>query len=154
MKKQTISVLALAAAMTSGLAQAEVKGLQELDNPSLVLNVQQLDVNGSEYQKVIPQQLQSGEALKGLFAGDKLVESMFAKPLQATGLVFATLSDSADAKAVAKEFGLELVYSRKGNTVFRAPETVDLLSVNDHLSADSRVKAVKIELNNNKFDTK
>ncbi|MFD2177259.1 hypothetical protein [Veronia pacifica] len=152
MKKHTITAVAMVALM-SGAANAQEKGLQELSNPSLELNVKSLEVNGNDYQKVIPQTLTSGEELKGLFKGDKLVESMFAKPLKVTGLIYATLSDSDNANEVATEYGLELVYSRKGNSVFRAPENADLLSVNENLRNDSRVKAVKIELNDNKYQS-
>lgn len=153
MKKQTLTAVAIATAMLSGAAYAEEKGLQDLDNPALVLNVQNLEVNGIDYQKVNPQQLASGEALKGLYKGDKLVKSMFANPLKATGLVYATLSGTDEAAAVAKEYGLELVYSRKGNTVFRASQATDLLAVNENLRLDSRVTAVKIELDDNKFQS-
>ncbi|MCV5855410.1 hypothetical protein OFN53_32800, partial [Escherichia coli] len=70
---------------------------------------------------------------------------------KATGLIYITGNNAADAKAVAKELKLDVVFADGESAVLKASEGQDLLSISDYLNADSRVKASKIELNSGKY---
>ncbi|MDF4795588.1 hypothetical protein P3553_16085, partial [Vibrio parahaemolyticus] len=61
------------------------------------------------------------------------------------------VNNAADAKAVAKELKLDVVFADGESAVLKASEGQDLLSISDYLNADSRVKASKIELNSGKY---
>ncbi|GAL34599.1 hypothetical protein JCM19240_4149 [Vibrio maritimus] len=65
--------------------------------------------------------------------------------------MFITVDNAKDAKAVASELKLDVVFAQGESAVLRASQGQDLLAISDYLNADSRVRASKIELNSGKY---
>ncbi len=145
MKFMTFSILALSTLATA--VQAEQQ-LAEQPTPDLFIASDAVEINGQDYRKLSVDNL--SEAAE-LHAGDEVFKNAFSNVSKATGLIFVTVKNPADAKAVAKELKLEVVFAQGESAVFKASEGQDLLGINDYLNADSRVKASKIELNSGKY---
>ena len=145
MKFMTFSILALSTLATA--VQAEQQ-LAEQPTPDLFIASDAVEINGQDYRKLSVDNL--SEAAE-LHAGDEVFKNAFSNVSKATGLIFVTVKNPADAKAVAKELKLEVVFAQGESAVFKASEGQDLLGISDYLNADSRVKASKIELNSGKF---
>ncbi|HDM8188731.1 hypothetical protein [Vibrio harveyi] len=145
MKFMTFSILALSTLATA--VQAEQQ-LAEQPTPDLFIASDAVEINGQDYRKLSVDNL--SEAAE-LHAGDEVFKNAFSNVSKATGLIFVTVKNPADAKAVAKELKLEVVFAQGESAVFKASEGQDLLSISDYLNADSRVKASKIELNSGKY---
>ncbi|MHA2765485.1 hypothetical protein [Vibrio harveyi] len=145
MKFMTFSILALSTLATA--VQAEQQ-LAEQPTPDLFIASDAVEINGQDYRKLSVDNL--SEAAE-LHAGDEVFKNAFSNVSKATGLIFVTVKNPADAKAVAKELKLEVVFAQGESAVFKASEGQDLLGVSDYLNADSRVKASKIELNSGKY---
>ncbi|CAH1525644.1 MULTISPECIES: hypothetical protein [Vibrio] len=144
MKFMTFSILAL----STMAATASAQQLAEQPTPELFVASDALEVNGQDYRKLSVDNL--SEAAE-LHAGDEVFKNAFSNVSKATGLIFVTVKSPADAKAVAKELKLEVVFAQGESAVFKASEGQDLLGISDYLNADSRVKASKIELNSGKY---
>lgn len=144
MKFMTFSILAL----STMAATANAQQLAEQPTPELFIASDALEVNGQDYRKLSVDNL--SEAAE-LHAGDEVFKNAFSNVSKATGLIFVTVKNPADAKAVAKELKLEVVFAQGESAVFKASEGQDLLGISDYLNADSRVKASKIELNSGKY---
>ncbi|AMG00974.1 hypothetical protein [Vibrio harveyi] len=145
MKFMTFSILALSTLATA--VQAEQQ-LAEQPTPDLFIASDAVEINGQDYRKLSVDNL--SEAAE-LHAGDEVFKNAFGNVSKATGLIFVTVKNPADAKAVAKELKLEVVFAQGESAVFKASEGQDLLGISDYLNADSRVKASKIELNSGKY---
>ncbi|ELI0632805.1 hypothetical protein Q8344_000397 [Vibrio harveyi] len=145
MKFMTFSILALSTLATA--VQAEQQ-LAEQPTPDLFIASDAVEINGQDYRKLPVDNL--SEAAE-LHAGDEVFKNAFSNVSKATGLIFVTVKNPADAKAVAKELKLEVVFAQGESAVFKASEGQDLLGISDYLNADSRVKASKIELNSGKY---
>ncbi|EKO3853892.1 hypothetical protein ACPV48_16420 [Vibrio harveyi] len=145
MKFMTFSILALSTLVTA--VQAEQQ-LAEQPTPDLFIASDAVEINGQDYRKLSVDNL--SEAAE-LHAGDEVFKNAFSNVSKATGLIFVTVKNPADAKAVAKELKLEVVFAQGESAVFKASEGQDLLGISDYLNADSRVKASKIELNSGKY---
>jgi hypothetical protein len=145
MKFMTFSILALSTMATAVHAEQQ---LAEQPAPELFLASDAVEINGQDYRKLSVDNL--SEAAE-LHAGDEVFKNAFSNVSKATGLIFVTVKNPADAKAVAKELKLDVVFAQGESAVFKASEGQDLLGISDYLNADSRVKASKIELNSGKF---
>ncbi|TMX62225.1 hypothetical protein [Vibrio rotiferianus] len=145
MKFMTFSILALSTMATAVHAEQQ---LAEQPAPELFLASDAVEINGQDYRKLSVNNL--SEAAE-LHAGDEVFKNAFSNVSKATGLIFVTVKNPADAKAVAKELKLDVVFAQGESAVFKASEGQDLLGISDYLNADSRVKASKIELNSGKF---
>ncbi|EKO3813093.1 TPA: hypothetical protein ACRZ6V_003387 [Vibrio harveyi] len=145
MKFMTFSILALSTLATA--VQAEQQ-LAEQPTPDLFIASDAVEINGQDYRKLSVDNL--SEAAE-LHSGDEVFKNAFSNVSKATGLIFVTVKNPADAKAVAKELKLEVVFAQGESAVFKASEGQDLLGISDYLNADSRVKASKIELNSGKY---
>ncbi|CAK6715959.1 conserved exported hypothetical protein [Vibrio harveyi] len=145
MKFMTFSILALSTLATAVQAQQQ---LAEQPTPDLFIASDAVEINGQDYRKLSVDNL--SEAAE-LHAGDEVFKNAFSNVSKATGLIFVTVKNPADAKAVAKELKLEVVFAQGESAVFKASEGQDLLGISDYLNADSRVKASKIELNSGKY---
>ncbi|WP_199455487.1 hypothetical protein [Vibrio owensii] len=145
MKFMTFSILALSTMATAVHAEQQ---LAEQPAPELFVASDALEINGQDYRKLSVDNL--SEAAE-LHAGDEVFKNAFSNVSKATGLIFVTVKNPADAKAVAKELKLDVVFAQGESAVFKASEGQDLLGISDYLNADSRVKASKIELNSGKF---
>ncbi|MCG9612700.1 hypothetical protein L1D41_23965 [Vibrio harveyi] len=145
MKFMAFSILALSTLATA--VQAEQQ-LAEQPTPDLFIASDAVEINGQDYRKLSVDNL--SEAAE-LHAGDEVFKNAFSNVSKATGLIFVTVKNPADAKAVAKELKLEVVFAQDESAVFKASEGQDLLGISDYLNADSRVKASKIELNSGKY---
>ncbi|PQJ70185.1 hypothetical protein BTO01_02375 [Vibrio jasicida] len=144
MKFMTFSILAL----STMAATASAQQLAEQPTPELFVASDALEVNGQDYRKLSVDNL--SEAAE-LHVGDEVFKNAFSNVSKATGLIFVTVKSPTDAKAVAKELKLEVVFAQGESAVFKASEGQDLLGISDYLNADSRVKASKIELNSGKY---
>ncbi|EGR1582387.1 hypothetical protein HJ093_05220 [Vibrio parahaemolyticus] len=148
MKYQTFSILALSLIANSAYAETQ---LSQQPNPELFVPSDAVEVNGEAYRKVQTNTVSNlSEAVK-LQAGDEVFKNAFGNVSKATGLIYITVNNAADAKAVAKELKLDVVFADGESAVLKASEGQDLLSISDYLNADSRVKASKIELNSGKY---
>lgn len=145
MKFMTFSILALSTMATVVHAEQQ---LAEQPAPELFVASDAVEINGQDYRKLSVDNL--SEAAE-LHAGDEVFKNAFSNVSKATGLIFVTVKNPADAKAVAKELKLDVVFAQGESAVFKASEGQDLLGISDYLNADSRVKASKIELNSGKF---
>ncbi|MHA2707148.1 hypothetical protein [Vibrio owensii] len=145
MKFMTFSILALS---TMAIAVHAEQQLAEQPAPELFVASDAVEINGQDYRKLSVDNL--SEAAE-LHAGDEVFKNAFSNVSKATGLIFVTVKNPADAKAVAKELKLDVVFAQGESAVFKASEGQDLLGISDYLNADSRVKASKIELNSGKF---
>ncbi|BFN34167.1 hypothetical protein V9R59_003327 [Vibrio harveyi] len=145
MKFMTFSILALSTLATAVKAEQQ---LAEQPTPDLFIASDAVEINGQDYRKLSVDNL--SEAAE-LHAGDEVFKNAFSNVSKATGLIFVTVKNPADAKAVAKELKLEVVFAQGESAVFKASEGQDLLGISDYLNADSRVKASKIELNSGKY---
>ncbi|CAH1599414.1 conserved exported hypothetical protein [Vibrio owensii] len=145
MKFMTFSILALSTMATAVHAEQQ---LAEQPAPDLFVASDAVEINGQDYRKLSVDNL--SEAAE-LHAGDEVFKNAFSNVSKATGLIFVTVKNPADAKAVAKELKLDVVFAQGESAVFKASEVQDLLGISDYLNADSRVKASKIELNSGKF---
>ncbi|WP_101960710.1 hypothetical protein [Vibrio harveyi] len=145
MKFMTFSILALSTLATA--VQAEQQ-LAEQPTPDLFIASDAVEINGQDYRKLSVDNL--SEAAE-LHAGDEVFKNAFSNVSKATGLIFVTVKNPADANAVAKELKLEVVFAQGESAVFKASEGQDLLGISDYLNADSRIKASKIELNSGKY---
>lgn len=145
MKFMTFSILALSTMATAVHAEQQ---LAEQPAPELFVASDAVEINGKDYRKLSVDNL--SEAAE-LHAGDEVFKNAFSNVSKATGLIFVTVKNPADAKAVAKELKLDVVFAQGESAVFKASEGQDLLGISDYLNADSRVKASKIELNSGKF---
>lgn len=145
MKFMTFSILALSTMATAVHAEQQ---LAEQPAPELFVASDAVEINGQDYRKLSVDNL--SEAAE-LYAGDEVFKNAFSNVSKATGLIFVTVKNPADAKAVAKELKLDVVFAQGESAVFKASEGQDLLGISDYLNADSRVKASKIELNSGKF---
>ncbi|AWB01560.1 hypothetical protein CU052_20130 [Vibrio harveyi] len=145
MKFMTFSILALSTLATA--VQAEQQ-LAEQPTPDLFIASDAVEINGQDYRKLSVDNLSETAELH---AGDEVFKNAFSNVSKATGLIFVTVKNPADAKAVAKELKLEVVFAQGESAVFKASEGQDLLGISDYLNADSRVKASKIELNSGKY---
>lgn len=145
MKFMTFSILALSTMATTVHAEQQ---LAEQPAPELFVASDAVEINGQDYRKLSVDNL--SEAAE-LHAGDEVFKNAFSNVSKATGLIFVTVKNPADAKAVAKELKLDVVFAQGESAVFKASEGQDLLGISDYLNADSRVKASKIELNSGKF---
>ncbi|MHA2860617.1 hypothetical protein [Vibrio harveyi] len=145
MKFMTFSILALS---TLAIAVQAEQQLAEQPTPDLFIASDAVEINGQDYRKLSVDNL--SEAAE-LHAGDEVFKNAFSNVSKATGLIFVTVKNPADAKAVAKELKLEVVFAQGESAVFKASEVQDLLGISDYLNADSRVKASKIELNSGKY---
>ncbi|MFM2655490.1 hypothetical protein [Vibrio owensii] len=145
MKFMTFSILALSTMATAVHAEQQ---LAEQPAPELFVASDAVEINGQDYRKLSVDNL--SEAAE-LHAGDEVFKNAFSNVSRATGLIFVTVKNPADAKAVAKELKLDVVFAQGESAVFKASEGQDLLGISDYLNADSRVKASKIELNSGKF---
>ncbi|WP_038889336.1 hypothetical protein [Vibrio campbellii] len=145
MKFMTFSILALSTMASS--VQAEQQ-LAQQPTPELFVASDAVKINGQDYRKLSVDSL--AEAAE-LHAGDEVFKNAFSNVSKATGLIFVTVKNPADAKAVAKELKLDVVFAQGESAVFKAAEGQDLLGISDYLNADSRVKASKIELNSGKY---
>ncbi|MET2853243.1 hypothetical protein ABXV24_15200 [Vibrio owensii] len=145
MRFMTFSILALSTMATAVHAEQQ---LAEQPAPELFVASDAVEINGQDYRKLSVDNL--SEAAE-LHAGDEVFKNAFSNVSKATGLIFVTVKNPADAKAVAKELKLDVVFAQGESAVFKASEGQDLLGISDYLNADSRVKASKIELNSGKF---
>ena len=145
MKFMTFSILALSTMATAVHAEQQ---LAEQPAPELFVASDAVEINGQDYRKLSVDNL--SEAAE-LHAGDEVFKNAFSNVSKATGLIFVTVKNPADAKAVAKELKLDVVFAQGESAVFKASEGQDLLGISDYLNADSRVKASKIELNSGKY---
>lgn len=145
MKFMTFSILALSTMATAVHAEQQ---LAEQPAPELFVASDAVEINGQDYRKLSVDNL--SEAAE-LHAGDEVFKNAFSNVSKATGLIFVTVKNPADAKAVAKELKLDVVFAQGESAAFKASEGQDLLGISDYLNADSRVKASKIELNSGKF---
>lgn len=145
MKFMTFSILALSTMATAVHAEQQ---LAEQPAPELFVASDAVEINGQDYRKLSVDNL--SEAAE-LHAGDEVFKNAFSNVSKATGLIFVTVKNPVDAKAVAKELKLDVVFAQGESAVFKASEGQDLLGISDYLNADSRVKASKIELNSGKF---
>ena len=145
MKFMTFSILALSTMATAVHAEQQ---LAEQPAPELFVASDAVEINGQDYRKLSVDSL--SEAAE-LHAGDEVFKNAFSNVSKATGLIFVTVKNPVDAKAVAKELKLDVVFAQGESAVFKASEGKDLLGISDYLNADSRVKASKIELNSGKF---
>ncbi|MGR5155054.1 hypothetical protein [Vibrio owensii] len=145
MKFMTFSILALSIMATTVHAEQQ---LAQQPTPDLFVASDAVEINGQDYRKLSVDNL--SEAAE-LHAGDEVFKNAFSNVSKATGLIFVTVKNPADAKAVAKELKLDVVFAQGESAVFKASEGQDLLGISDYLNADSRVKASKIELNSGKF---
>ncbi|WP_061009132.1 hypothetical protein [Vibrio sp. CUB2] len=145
MKFMTFSILALSTMATAVHAEQQ---LAEQPAPELFVASDAVEINGQDYRKLSVDNL--SEAAE-LHAGDEVFKNAFSNVSKATGLIFVTVKNPADAKAVAKELKLDVVFAQGESAVLKASEGQDLLGISDYLNADSRVKASKIELNSGKF---
>ncbi|MEH0697976.1 hypothetical protein [Vibrio owensii] len=145
MKFMTFSILALSTMATAVHAEQQ---LAEQPAPELFVASDAVEINGQDYRKLSVDNL--SEAAE-LHAGDEVFKNAFSNVSKATGLIFVTVKNPTDAKAVAKELKLDVVFAQGESAVFKASEGQDLLGISDYLNADSRVKASKIELNSGKF---
>ena len=149
--KPSIFLSAAAVTLFSSLSMAN--GLQELASPVEIQTSEVVVVNGQTFNKVIEPSATSNFAdTVKLFAGDVVTKGSFSLASKATGIIFVTLVDGQNAKQVAADLQLHLVFANGNSAVFKADEGVDLLNLNDNLFNDSRIKAVKIELANNKYN--
>lgn len=149
--KLSIFLPAVAVTLFSSLTMAN--NLPELAAPVEIEASESVVVNGQTFNKVIePSATADFADTVKLFAGDLVTKGSFNLTSKATGLVFVTLIEGQDAKAVATDLDLKLVFANGNSAVYKAAENVDLLSLNDELFNDSRIKAVKIELANNKYN--
>ncbi|GIU44092.1 hypothetical protein TUM4438_14510 [Shewanella sairae] len=149
--KPSIFLSAAAVTLFSSLSMAN--GLQELASPVEIQTSEVVVVNGQTFNKVIEPSATSNFAdTVKLFAGDVVTKGSFSLASKATGIIFVTLVDGQNAKQVAADLQLQLVFANGNSAVFKADEGVDLLNLNDNLFNDSRIKAVKIELANNKYN--
>ncbi|AQW60316.1 hypothetical protein [Vibrio owensii] len=145
MKFMIFSILALSTMATAVHAEQQ---LAEQPAPELFVASDAVEINGQDYRKLSVDNL--SEAAE-LHAGDEVFKNAFSNVSKATGLIFVTVKNPADAKAVAKQLKLDVVFAQGESAVFKASEGQDLLGISDYLNADSRVKASKIELNSGKF---
>ena len=145
MKFMTFSILALSTMATAVHAEQQ---LAEQPAPELFVASDAVEINGQDYRKRSVDNL--SEAAE-LHAGDEVFKNAFSNVSKATGLIFVTVKNPTDAKAVATELKLDVVFAQGESAVFKASEGQDLLGISDYLNADSRVKASKIELNSGKF---
>ncbi|BBM66861.1 hypothetical protein VA249_35070 [Vibrio alfacsensis] len=145
MKFMTFSILALSTVAATASAEQQ---LAQQPSPDLFVASDAVEINGQDYRKLSVNNL--SEAAE-LHAGDEVFKNAFSNVSKATGLIFVTVNNPADAKSVAKSLKLEVVFAQGESAVFRASDSQDLLAISDYLNADSRVKASKIELNSGKF---
>ena len=145
MKFMTFSILALS---TMAAAVQADQQLSQQPTPELFVASDAVQINGQDYRKLSVDSLAEAEELH---AGDEVFKNTFSNVSKATGLIFVTVKSPADAKAVAKELKLDVVFAQGESAVFKAAEGQDLLGISDYLNADSRVKASKIELNSGKY---
>ena len=145
MKFMTFSIRALSTMATAVHAEQQ---LSEQPAPELFVASDAVEINGQDYRKISVDNL--SEAAE-LHAGDEVFKNAFSNVSKATGLIFVTVKNPTDAKAVATEPKLDVVFAQGESAVFKASEGQDLLGISDYLNADSRVKASKIELNSGKF---
>ena len=145
MKFMTFSILALSTMATAVHAEQQ---LAEQPAPELFVASDAVEINGQDYRKLSVDNL--SEAAE-LHAGDEVFKNAFSNVSKATGLIFVTVKNPTDAKAVDTELKLDVVFAQGESAVFKASEGQDLLGISDYLNADSRVKASKIELNSGKF---
>ncbi|MGR5132525.1 hypothetical protein [Vibrio alfacsensis] len=148
MKIMTLSILALTA-MTS-IAYAEQQ-LAQQPTPDLFVASDGVEINGQDYRKRQTNSVSSLSEAAELHAGDEVFKNAFSNVSKATGLIFVTVKNPNDARNIAKELKLEVVFAHGESAVFRASQGQDLLGISDYLNADSRVKATKIELNSGKY---
>ena len=148
MKKSTL-MIGLPAMLMMTAATAET--LPQLASPVEINTNHQVVINGDTYHKQ-PQAstVDFAQAVK-LYAGDVVTKDSLSLSSKATGTIFVTLSSEQSAQSLAKDLGLELVFSHGKSAVFKAPAYVELLTLNETLNQDKRVQAVKIELANNKY---
>ncbi|MGR5285537.1 hypothetical protein ACP3V5_09485 [Vibrio maritimus] len=144
MKTITFSILALSMTVSS----ANAKQLAEQATPDLFAPSNALEVNGEQYRTLSVDEIAN---VAELHVGDEVFKNPFSNVSKATGLVFITVDNAKDAKAVATELKLEVVFAQGESAVLRASQGQDLLAISDYLNADSRVKASKIELNSSKY---
>ncbi|AXY03111.1 hypothetical protein D1115_19525 [Vibrio alfacsensis] len=145
MKFMTFSILALSTVAATASADQQ---LAQQPSPDLFIASDAVEINGQDYRKLSVNNL--SEAAE-LHAGDEVFKNAFSNVSKATGLIFVTVKNPADAKSVAKALKLDVVFAQGESAVFRASDGQDLLAISDYLNADSRVKASKIELNSGKF---
>lgn len=148
MKFTTLSILALTA--TTSIAFADQK-LAQQPTPDLFVPSNALEINGQDYRKLQTHSVSRLSEAAELYAGDEVFKNAFSNVSKATGLIFVTVKTPAEAKAIAKDLKLKVVFAQGESAVLRASEGQDLLEISDHLNADSRVKASKIELNAGKY---
>lgn len=142
---------AIAVTLFSSITLAN--GLQELASPVEITASEFVVVNGQAFNKVIePSATVNFADTVKLFAGDVVTKGSFTLASKATGMIFVTLVEGQNAKGIAEDLDLKLVFANGNSAVFKAGENVDLLNLNDNLFNDSRIKAVKIELANNKYN--
>ncbi|MGR4988156.1 hypothetical protein ACPV3U_01100 [Vibrio rotiferianus] len=145
MKFMTLSILALSTMATTVYAEQQ---LAEQPAPNLFVASDGVEVNGQNYRKLSTNSLSE---VAELHVGDEVFKNAFSNVSKATGLIFVTVKNPSDAKAVAKALKLDVVFAQGESAVFKASEGQDLLAISNYLDADSRVKASKIELNSGKY---
>ncbi|MGR5234621.1 hypothetical protein [Vibrio rotiferianus] len=145
MKFMTLSILALSTMATTVYAEQQ---LAEQPAPNLFIASDGVEVNGQNYRKLSTNSLSE---VAELHVGDEVFKNAFSNVSKATGLIFVTVKNPSDAKAVAKALKLDVVFAQGESAVFKASEGQDLLAISNYLDADSRVKASKIELNSGKY---
>jgi hypothetical protein len=148
MKYISFSMLALSMMTASAYAEQQ---LSQQPAPELFVPSEAVEINGQDYRKVQTGTARSLSEEVKLQAGDEVFKNAFSNVSKATGLVYITVNNSNEAKAVAKELKLEVVFAEGESAVLKASQHQDLLSISDYLNADSRVKASKIELNSGKY---
>lgn len=143
MKTITFSILALSMAVSS----VNANQLAEQATPDLFTPSNAVEVNGEQYRKLSINEIANVAELH--------VEMKCLKTHSVTSLrqllVFITVDNAKDAKAVASELKLDVVFAQGESAVLRASQGQDLLAISDYLNADSRVRASKIELNSGKY---
>lgn len=145
MNVKTLSILALAMAATTAQADA----LPQQPTPDLFIATEGIEINGQDYRKVETATRLSHVA--ELQAGDEVFKNAFTNMAKATGLIYVTVTNEADAKAIAKELKLDVIFAKNDSAVLKAAPGQNLLAISDYLDADSRIKATKIDLNSGKY---
>ncbi|EGQ8057214.1 hypothetical protein HPX47_004673 [Vibrio alginolyticus] len=152
MKYKSFSMLALVIMTSSVYAEQQLsQQLSQQPAPELFVPSEAVEINGQDYRKVQTGTIRTLSEDVKLQAGDEVFKNAFSNVSKATGLVYITVNNPNEAKAVAKELKLEVIFAEGESAVLKASQDQDLLSISDYLNADSRVKASKIELNSGKY---
>ncbi|OWY40243.1 hypothetical protein CEK28_05815 [Xenophilus sp. AP218F] len=92
----------------------------------------------------------AGGGAPTLKRGDVLQPARQFEPAKASGVVLVQLAAPQQEAALARDYGLKARYRTQSVVVFDTPPQAELLSLQQRLSADKRVKLAQLELASDK----